>query len=173
MKMYKKVILALLFVLSGLAFATPSFSLQVVQKDGSETVVFEASYMIEQVILDYFYEHAYIVSNSPVIIQKKNADVSVDLQKSFDAAQEGSLDLIIQLVVTYNLSDSNNPEEAVLSNIDLIEWKAVSLSDRSVVVQGKAIPSKKYRDDDDGLSYFANELASNIKSALETKGGKK
>lgn len=173
MKIYKKMIFSVLLFFSGLVFAAPSFSLQIVQKNGSENVVFDASYLIEQVILDYFYDNAYIVSNSPVIIQKKNADISGDLQKSFDAAQEGSLDLVIQLVVTYTLSDSNNPAEACLNDIELIEWKAVSLSDKSIVVQDKVVPSKKYRNDEDGLSYFAGELASNIKSALETKGGKK
>ena len=92
-----------------------SFSLQVVQKYGSETVVYEASYVIEQTIMDYFYENLYIVSNSPVIIQKKGQDISSELQKAFDAAQEGYLDYVIQADVYYNLSDSNNPEEALLN----------------------------------------------------------
>ncbi|MBQ0002522.1 MAG: hypothetical protein KBT21_03195 [Treponema sp.] len=173
MKLYKKMMFLILFLFSGFAFASPSFSLQVVQKDGSENVVYEASYLIEQVVLDYFYDHAYIVSNSPIIIQKRNADITGDLQKSFDAAQEGSLDLIIQMIVTYNLIDSSNPEEALLNNIQNIEWKALSLSDSSVIVQGQAVPAKTYRNDDDGLIYFANELASKIKIALETKGGNK
>lgn len=173
MKMYKKMIFSVFLILSGLAFAAPSFSLQVVQKNGSENVIYEASYLIEQTILDYFYDHAYIVSNSPIIIQKRNADISGDLQKSFDAAQEGSLDLIIQMIVVYNLIDSSNPEEALLNNIETIEWKALSLNDSSVVVQGNAVPAKTYRNDDEGLFYFANELASKIQSALETKGGKK
>ncbi|MCR5612091.1 hypothetical protein [Treponema sp.] len=172
MNLCKKIIFSLL-LLTGSFVSAKSFSLQIIQKNGSENVVYNASVMLEQTIMDYFYEHAYIVSNSPVIIQKKGQNIDSELQKSFDEAQEGSLDYIIEAFVYFNLSDSNNPEEALLSNIDKIEWKVVSLYDRSTIASGNAVPGKKYRNDDDGLFYFANELAEHIKKAIESKGGSK
>ena len=172
MNLCKKCIFFVLLVLGSFASAK-SFSLQIVQKNGSENVVYNASILLEQTIMDYFYENAYIVSNSPVIIQKKGQNIDSELQKSFDAAQEGYLDYMIQATVYYNLSDSNNPEEALLNNIEKIEWKVISLYDRSTVAAGQAVPGKKYRNDEDGLFYFANELAEYIKNAIESKGGKR
>ena len=46
-----------MLILIGSMASAKSFSLQVVQKYGSETVVYEASYVIEQTIMDYFYEN--------------------------------------------------------------------------------------------------------------------
>ena len=162
MKFIKKSMFLMLILMGSIASAK-SFSLQVVQKYGSETVVYEASYVIEQTIMDYFYVNLYIVSNSPVIIQKKGQDISSELQKAFDAAQEGY----------HNLSDSNNPEEALLNNIDKIEWKVFSIDSKHILASGKAVPGKKYRNDEDGLYYFSNELAEHIKEQIECKGGKK
>ena len=56
MKMYKKMMFLALLIAGGIANSA-SFSLQIIQKDGSENVVFDASYMIEQTILDFFYEN--------------------------------------------------------------------------------------------------------------------
>ncbi|MBP5403103.1 MAG: hypothetical protein J6Y36_08095 [Treponema sp.] len=173
MKVYKKLILPAVLVLAGSFVSAASFSLQVIQIDGSENVVFDASYMIEQAILDFFYENLYIVSNSPVIIKKKNEDITAEIQKSFDAAVEGSLDLLIEASVYYNLSDSNNPEEAVISNIEKVEWKVIKLNGNAEIARGTSVPGKKYRNDDDGLYFFANEIAADIKTAIDSKGGKK
>jgi len=173
MKVYKKIIIPVLLVLAPYFVSAASFSLQVIQINGSENVVFDASYMIEQTIMDFFYENLYIVSNSPVIIKKKNEDIKAQIQKSFDAAVEGSLDLLIQASVFYNLSDSNNPEEAVISNIERVEWKVIKLDGNIEIASGTAVPGKKYRNDDDGLYFFANEIAAHIKTAIDSKGGKK
>lgn len=170
---YFRLFTFLIFMFFGNVVFAKSFSLQVIQKNGSENVVYDASYLIEQTILDYFYDNAYIISNSPVIIQKKNQNITAELQKSFDQAQEGYLDLYIEATVKYNLQDSNNPEEALLSNIDEIEWKVISLTTKDIVVSGTASPEKKYRDDWDSVVYFANELARNINDAVNSKGGKK
>lgn len=172
MKLLRKSLFLLLLVIGSFASAK-SFSLQIIQKNGSETVVYDASYMIEQTIMDYFYENLYIVSNSPIIIQKKGEDISAELQKAYDAAQEGYLDYLIETEVYYNLSESNNPEEALLQNIDKIEWKVVSLNDRKTIVKGHVVPGKKFRNDEDGLYYFSNELAEHIKEQIELKGGQR
>lgn len=172
MKFMKKG-LFLILLLAGSFVSAKSFSLQIVQKYGSETVVYEASYLIEQVILDYFYEHLYIVSNSPVIIEQKDKDITAELQKAFDDAQEGCLDYVILADVYFNLTESNNPEEALLNNIDKVEWKVFSTENKSVLASGRAVPGKKYRNDDDGLTYFSNEIAEHIKEQIESKGGRK
>lgn len=161
-------------LLSGSIVHAKSFSLQIIQKNGSENVVFNASYLIEQTILDYFFEHAYIVSNSPVIIEKKDGDLETELKKSIAAAQEGFLDYIIEVEVFYNLENSNNPEEAMLSNIEKIKWNVVSLSGRTVLAGGEAVPQKrKLKNDDDSLVFFTNEIAQSIQKGLETKGGRR
>lgn len=171
MKFCRKFIF-LILLLTGNLVSAKSFSLQVIQKNGAENIVYNASYLVEQTIMDYFFENAYIVSNSPVIIEKKNESITEELQKSFDAAQEGYLDYIIEATIFYNLANSNNPEEALISNIDKIEWKLFSLNDRQLIASGKSVP-QKYRNDDESLVFFANEIAQNIQKVIETKGGRK
>lgn len=171
MNFYKKIAFVLIIFMSTFVWSK-SMSLQIIQKNGSENVVFDASYLVEQTIMDYFFEHAYIVSNSPVIIQKKSESIKSELQKSYDSAQEGYLDFIIEVTILYNLSDSNNPEEALLNNIEKIEWNVKSLSDKSLISSGNAIPNSN-RNDEDSIIYFASEIAKNIENEIKAKGGLK
>ena len=62
MKFCRKFIFLMLF-LTGNIVSAKSFSLQVIQKNGAENIVYNASYLVEQTIMDYFFENAYIVSN--------------------------------------------------------------------------------------------------------------
>lgn len=169
MNLLKKMGIIFLMIV-GTNVTAQSISLQIIQKNGSDSVVFDASYLIEQSMMDYFFEHAYIVSNSPVIIKKDKQEIKVELQKAYDSAQEGYLDYIIEATVYYNLEDSNNPEEALMENIEKIEWNVLLLSDKSVISKGSEVP-QKYRNDDDSLVFFANEIAKKIESEIKTKGG--
>lgn len=172
MKIFKKSLLLILLAVTNSAFAK-SAAIQVVQKFGSESVIYNASYLIEQTVMDYFFENNFIISNSPVINQKKGQDISIELQKAFDAALGGSLEYLIQADVYYNLQDSNNPEEALLSNLDKIEWKVTAVDSKKLIASGKATPGKKYKNDETGLCSFSNELAKHIIEQIEIKGGKK
>lgn len=172
MKFIKNIIFILIVSLCSFANAK-SFSLQIIQKNGSENIVYETSYVIEQAILDYFFENMYIVSNNPIIIQKKGQDITNDLQKAFDAAQEGLLDYLIETEIFYNISDSTNPESANLQNIDKVEWRLISTDTKKTLSKGNLIPESKFKNNANGLIYFTNELAENIKKQIELKGGKK
>lgn len=172
MKFIKNIIFILISSLCSFASAK-SFSLQIIQKNGSENIVYETSYVIEQAILDYFFENMYIVSNNPIIIQKKGQDITNDLQKAFDAAQEGLLDYLIETEIFYNISDSTNPESANLQNIDKVEWRLISTDTKKTLSKGNLIPESKFKNNANGLVYFTNELAENIKKQIELKGGKK
>lgn len=115
----------------------------------------------------------YIVSNNPIIIQKKGQDITNDLQKAFDAAQEGLLDYLIETEIFYNISDSTNPESANLQNIDKVEWRLISTDTKKTLSKGNLILESKFKNNANGLVYFTNELAENIKKQIELKGGKK
>ena len=174
MKFMKKNIIffgLLIFVCINLTYAK-SISLQIIQTNGSQSVVFDASYLIEQSIMDYFFDCSYIVSNSPVIIDKKIEKIDPSLQIYFVHAKEGLLDYFVEVYVHYDLVDSNNPEEALMRNIKKVDWKAYLVNDKTLIYQDTKNASK-YKNDDDSIIYYSRIIAEDIKKAIELKGGVK
>ncbi len=150
-----------------------SFSLQVVQKNTNENDVYGPSYVMEQAILDYFYDRGCIVSNGAVIIFQNEETLAEELKKSFCEAHAGGLDVIVNLSVIYNIENSTNPSGILLSNIKEIQWEALSLSSGKVIGQGKSNPGEVSKDNNNykGIEAFAKTVAKNIQEQLSQKGG--
>ena len=69
----KKALFAFVFAIAIFSASAKSFSLQVVQKNTPGDEVFDSSYVVEQAILDYFFEQGMIVSNGAVLVSKDDA----------------------------------------------------------------------------------------------------
>ncbi|MCQ2610169.1 MAG: hypothetical protein MJ169_00335 [Treponema sp.] len=175
MKFMRKLCIAsmlCLLALNCIHAKTKSFSLQVIQKNGPQ-IIFDASYLMEQSVLDYFFEYGYIVSNTKMIVQQKNDDISSQLKQSYAEAQEGYLDYQVLMTIIFNTQDSTNPESAMLSNIEKVEWEVISLTDGKKMYKGYMIPPKALKNNDDSIIQYATQLAATIKKAIDLKGGSK
>ncbi len=151
-----------------------SFSLQIVQRNTGGETIFDTSYVVEQAIMDYFFDRGTIVSNNSVIVSDNDAaKEKTRLHRSFVEAQEGSMNLFIKLFLNYALEDSTNPSAVLLSNIRDAEVEIVSVSDLNVLLEEKFVPEKanSFNDNRGGVESFATDIAVKIQASLAKKDG--
>lgn len=151
-----------------------SFSLQIIQKNTGGENVFDASYIVEQAIMDYFFDRGTIVSNNSVIVSDNDsAKEKSQLHRSFVDAQEGGMNFFIKLFLNYSLENSTNPQAVLLSNIRDAQVEIVSVSDLKVLLEEKFVPKKvnSFNDNRGGVESFATGIAIEIQARLAKKEG--
>ncbi len=166
---------ALATLLAVLAFPAEAkgLSLQVIQR-GASGGVFDTSYVVEQSILDYFFEHGMIVSNNDVIVSEGDeAAESRALRLSLIEAKAGCMDLFVKLYLDFALEDSTNPKAVLLSNIRDARMEILSIDTAEPLLNGKyspnVVPNKN--DNRGGVESFAADIAADIHTRLSEKGG--
>ena len=170
----KKALFAFVFAFSVFSASAKSFSLQVVQKNTPGDDVFDSSYVVEQTILDYFFERGMIVTNGSVLVSKNDvAKDKTDLRRSMMEARIGSMDLFVQLDLNYSVLDSANPTAVLLSNIKSADVQIVSLSQNKVIASGKFTPpaTTDLNNNRVGVESFANDIAIKLQAEFAKKGG--
>lgn len=166
----------LTFLLLGIAASlnAKSFSLQIVQRNTGSDNVFDASYVVEQAIMDYFFDRGTIVSNNSVIVSDNDAaKEKSQLRRSFVDAREGGMNLFIKLFLNYSLENSIDPSAVLLSNIRDAQVEIVSVSDLKVLLEEKFVPKKvnSFNDNRGGVEAFATDMAIEIQARLAKKDG--
>ena len=170
----KKALFAFVFAIAIFSASAKSFSLQVVQKNTPGDEVFDSSYVIEQAILDYFFEQGMIVSNGAVLVSKDDAaNDKTDLRRSMMEAKIGSMDLFVKLELDYSVLDSANPTTVLLSDIRGATMEIVSLSQNKVLARGKFTPpaATDLNNNRLGVESFAKDIAMEMQAQFAGKGG--
>lgn len=165
----KKKFLALFLLGMTALLNAKSFSLQIVQRNTGGETIFDTSYVVEQAIMDYFFDRGTIVSNNAVIVSNNDdAKEKTQLRRSFAEAQEGSMNVFIKLFLNYALEDSTNPTAVLLSNIRDAQVEIVSVSDLNVLLEKKFVPEKanSLNDNRGGVESFATDIAVEIQARL-------
>lgn len=172
----KKTLFALIFICTAFSLSAKSFSLQVIQKNTPGEVILDTSYVVEQAILDYFFERGMIVSNNTVLVsQNDEVEDTKALRLSFIEAQCGCMELFIKLYLNYTIKDSLNPTAILLSNIKNAEIEIVSIETTEVLVKGTYTPRPVTAQNNNrgGVESFATDIAKDIQAKLDKKGGAK
>ncbi|MBR5964831.1 MAG: hypothetical protein IK015_01760 [Treponema sp.] len=170
----KKSLLAFTFSLLSFCAFSKSFSLQVVQKNAPGDQVFDASFVVEQTILDHFYDRGMIVSNNAVLVSKNDAaQDKTDLRRSMIEAKIGCMDLFVKLCLNYSALDSANPTVVLLSNIKSADLEIVSLEENKTICKGKFTPPAltDLNNNRSGVEDFAEDIANKIQAELAERGG--
>ena len=170
----KKIALTLVFSLLAFSAFAKSFSLQVVQKNTPGDEVFDSSYVVEQAILDYFFERGMIVSNGAVFVSKNDiAEEKTQIRRSMIEAKVGSMDLFVKLELDYSVLDSANPTAVLLSNIRDAKMEIISLSQNKVLASGKFTPpeANDLNNNRIGVESFAKDIAMEMQAQFAKKGG--
>lgn len=172
----KRTFFAFLLLCASFAAGAKSISLQVIQRNTGGDGVFDTSYVVEQTIMDYFFEHGMIVSSNQVIVSNRDeAAEKNELRRSLIEAKTGCMDLFITVCLNFALADSTNPSAVLLSNINDAELAILSLETTETVATGtyspKVVPNKN--DNRGGVESFATDIAADIHTRLSKKGGAK
>ncbi|AEE17180.1 hypothetical protein [Treponema brennaborense] len=146
-----------------------TLSIQLIQLDPLHTDVSDTSLLMEEAVMDYLFDQGFIVSNSPVISGEKNIEPGSRI--ALYDAQSGSFDYIAFITITYDASQSANPNANLLSHIQTAQWQLVRVSDNSAVAAGKRNPKIIKPEDDsaDGIENFAKQIAAAIAAGFNKR----
>jgi len=168
MNFIRRCLVAVIFLLSAASCFASALSIQVVQHSKGESKIFETTRVIENSLLDFFFENGCIVSNSPIAVSQfdDNEDESI-FYKGSDDAYYGAVRYFVTVYVDLDLEESRNPDAVSLSNISKISWKTLDVRTNVEIDHGSGkvkanAPSKKTEDAEKRVSDFASEVAARI-----------
>ena len=165
--MKKIVSIFFILLLSCSAMFGKSLSFQVVQHNESIKDVCSTVLVLEDEILNFFFDLGYIVSNEPAVVSNNN-EKDVQLWNSgFNASIDGSCDNFIQIVLYFNESDSLK-NDVQLGYINKVTWKIASAKNGKIISEASNIISKPIGvDTEDNVRNFAIELAAKLQRILK------
>ena len=165
----KKIILFTLgLLLATFAYST-EVSFQILQFDATQDDVCEQTLLIEDQILEFFFDKGDIVTNEPsMVATKKNAD---SLQKSaLLFAENGGAKYFVCVQLNY-APDSKAKNIVQLSNLKSVTWTAINVSTKKKVASGtkkvKVAPNSV--NNADSVKSFAQDIASQIQAIAFSK----
>lgn len=168
--MGKKILIAFLALFLGYAGFCNSVSFQVVQHNNSLSDVCNSSLIIEDEIMNNFYNAGFIVSNWPASISNSNEENKKLWNMGYTEAVEGSFDYFIQINLFFNESESTNVEKVELGLIDKVSWKIVSSSNGNIIEEkNKNIEKPMGADSEDNVRLFAKDFSIYLQKVLKIR----
>lgn len=168
--MGKKTFCALLWLMCAVSGFCASVSFQIVQHNDSMSSVCNSVLVIEDEILNSFFNSGYIVSNSPASMSSSAAQDKKLWNLGYSEAVEGSFEDFIQIHLYFNESTAKNTQTVALGMIDKIGWKIVSLKNgKTVEEKTKSIKKTMGADTEDNVRLFAKDFAVYIQGVLRKK----
>ncbi len=170
MKNFKKIIIAaVLSAVSIAAFHAQSIEIQIIQHDNSQKNIRKPTEIIENTIMDNFFNDGRIITNAPIAAEFNNQMDSRIVKSAVKEASGGMCQYLIVLTIDYKKNAALNPATENLDLMDKISWKLIDTQ------SGKEIASKNYKinkvskanNSADGIKLLADELFSDILKSLK------
>ena len=141
-----------------------SIAFQIVQHEDAKSDPRISSYQIENGLFDFFFNKGIIVSNSPVLVSNDSGQQKLVLNESMIEAGEGGVKYFIEIVCEYDVTESTNPDAALLENFKRVTWKVVDLKNDRIIGSGENFSpdAKKYKNAEKGVKDFAYGIASDV-----------
>ena len=165
MKFVRQCVAFAFVLMAGASAFAASLSVQIVQHASAQTRIYETTRVIEDSILNYFFDNGFVVSNSPIALSQIGTDDDEQIfYKSSDEAFYGSVKYFVTVYVDYiDLLASKNPDAVLLSNISKISWKTVDVKTNAEVDSGSGkVKASAASDGAWRVSSFASEVAARI-----------
>ncbi len=163
------------FLIVFLFAVVPSFSsaitFQIIQHDSVQSEIRNASYVVENTLFDYFFEHGYIVTNSQSISTFDDISDKEITYSALGDAEEGQCTYMVAIIIEYDTTRSFNPNATVLSNIKEIKWSLYNVSSGALMKKGSRNPGtvNSKRDNENGIKNFTRQIADDIFSCLKRR----
>ena len=152
----------------GAAGFCASVSFQVVQHDESLDEVCVSTLIMEDEILNSFYNFGHIVSNVPAVVSSSKNQDSTFWSKGYKEASDGFFDNFIQVHLYLNSASSSNQGKASLGIIKKVAWKVASIATGNTIDEGsKNISVQAQKDTEENVRGFADELASYLQKTIK------
>lgn len=159
------------FVLTASSVFAKNIGVQIVQHSPDMIEPSETSSIIEQTIIDMFFESGHIVSTSPVYVTSDREADEADLVKTMKENKEGGMEVLIRVQVNFDVDNLTNPQVPLLKNIKNAQWIIYSMETDEVLDKGKLKAPKATRENnnEEGIIAFANDVAMKISGNLAGK----
>lgn len=149
-------------------------SFQIVQHNDALDTVSEQTLVIEDQILDYFFNFGDIVTNEPALAAVP--EDAEDLRKSaYAIAASGGAEYFIQIRLFYGGKGSKDPANISLKNLVHVQWTITdAASGRKIAdVKMKVRKPASGRTDAEGVKEYAASVADAMKKELRKEIDKK
>lgn len=124
-------------------------SFQIIQHDDRTQNVSEQSLVMEDELLNGFFEGGYIVTNSPTVVSDSTENDIALYNKAFGDALDGFSDYFIQVTLFYS------------NNLKQIDWSIASVSTGNIIKKS-SIESSVSAVDEKGMKKVSTKLISDI-----------
>lgn len=162
-KILLTVILGLITAWSGFC---SSLSFHVIQHNDSLNNVCESALVIEDEIMNYFFNAGYIVTNVPACISKSEEQDLKFYQNGYNEAANGAFDEFIQIKLYFTGSEEENIKVA-LGNMKKISWKVVQTTTGKVLEEGNQdVTVDVAVDSEANVREFASDFANHLNKVL-------
>ncbi len=159
-------IIMIVCICSGVFAASPSVVVQMAQHDEDRDSLRETTFILENGVLDVFFDAGYVVSSLPTSVNKDIAEILKDTTK---IARAGYMNYVVYINVYFRDYDGSKDETITLDDIESVDWKVVHTKDMSVLGEGKTVKTEKMPGENDLLAMrrFSNELGAQIQREFE------
>jgi hypothetical protein len=152
-KTRKILLIAGLLLCAQVCFAK-QVSFQIIQHDDKTQNVTEQSLVIEDEMLNSFFETGYIVTNSPTVVSESDENDVILYNKAMGDAYEGSSDYFIQVKLFYN------------NSLKQIDWSIASVATGNKIKES-SITGSVTAADEKGMKKLSSKLMSEIFDILK------
>ncbi|MCQ2592655.1 MAG: hypothetical protein MJ188_07700 [Treponema sp.] len=157
-KLKYSVVFAVLMVLSTKVFAK-QITIQLVQHTINTEKLSDPVLVVEDELLNGFFESGFIVTNSPAVISSSREDDEALYNTGFGDAFEGSSDYFVQVNLYFGTAEGSK------INLNKIEWSLASAVTGVKITEDSVNNVNTSRTDD--LRYISSNLVRDIKKALK------
>ena len=159
----------LLLIITGVALLLSAYSqsmtLIMIQNDSTTGEVREITRLMENAILDGFFEAGYIISNEPVLTGGKTDAYTERLT----SAGLGNVTYIIPVTINYNEELYKN-EGNLYKSVNSVDWEIISVDTFDIAAKGSEYPNesmnKSTRDIEKGIAKFSGNIVSSIEESV-------
>ena len=166
-KLKKLMLLLFCISLSSLAFAK-QITIQIIQHDITTDKVEESSLVVEDQLLDGFFDNGFIVSNTPAFVSNSDAQDLSFYNTGIGDAYEGGADYFVQIKLYYDNSYVTSSTKSTVKReifLERVDWTIASAVTGKKIKES-SLPCAKLGIKDD-LRLISDDLIFEIKKAIK------
>lgn len=159
-KIKRSILTALILFTANLCFAK-QITVQIVQHDVSADKVMETSMVVEDELLNAFFDNGFIVTNSPAAISVSTKEDTALFNSGIGDAYEGYSDYFVQVKLYFELDESERKND--LKKVDWTLASAVT----GAKIKESTMDKLVYSTDSKDLKVLTFNLVKEIKKAIK------
>lgn len=149
----------------GICFAS-QISVQIVQHNPATDYVTEDSLIVEDELLNGFFDKGFIATNSVAAVSESSEQDSELMYTGFGEAYDGGSDYFVQVKIYYDASTVKSEKDVTPCRLDHIEWSMYSCKSGKKLITSSVKGSSKFPATEENVREVSFVLISDIQKAL-------